>query len=108
MLISLSVDEMLLSRYLNWSTYFRGLPLKETAPSCLKAVQKEFGRVRVSVFPRSVRTSAQTGFVIVLCKTPVTMSKKVGIAITCLNHCFHDLVKHHYTCYSFFEETIHL
>ena len=37
MLTSLSVDEILLARYVNWSTYFRGLPLdEEMAPSCLK------------------------------------------------------------------------
>ena len=36
-LISLSVDEMLLLRYLNLSTNFRGLPLRvEMAPFCLK------------------------------------------------------------------------
>ena len=37
MLTSLSVDEILLPRYENWSTNFRGLPLRvEMAPSCLK------------------------------------------------------------------------
>ena len=29
MLTSLSVDEILLLRYMNWSTYFRDLPFKE-------------------------------------------------------------------------------
>ena len=37
MLILLSVDEILLPKYGNLSTYSRGLPLKvEMAPSCLK------------------------------------------------------------------------
>ena len=37
MLISLSVNEMLLPRYVNWSTNFRGLLLRvEMAPCCLK------------------------------------------------------------------------
>ena len=42
-LASLSVDEILLLRYVNWSTNFRGLPLKvETAPSCLKHMNSVF------------------------------------------------------------------
>ena len=37
MLTSLSVDEMLLPRYVNWSTNFRGSSLKvEVVPYCLK------------------------------------------------------------------------
>ena len=37
MLTSLSVDEILLPRYVNWSTYLRGSLLKvEMAPFCLK------------------------------------------------------------------------
>ena len=37
MVKSLSVDEMLLQKYVNWSTDFRSLPLKvKMAPSCLK------------------------------------------------------------------------
>ena len=37
MLTLLSVDEILLLRYVNWSTNFRGLPLRvEMVPSCLK------------------------------------------------------------------------
>ena len=37
MLTSLSVDEILLPRYVNWSTYFSGLALKvDMASSCLK------------------------------------------------------------------------
>ena len=37
MLISFSVDEMLLPRYVNWSTYFRGLPRRAViALFCLK------------------------------------------------------------------------
>ena len=36
MLISLSVDEIFLPIYMNWSTNYRGWPLKvETSPSCL-------------------------------------------------------------------------
>ena len=39
MLTPLSVDKILLLRYVNWSTNFRGLSLKlEMAPSCLKHV----------------------------------------------------------------------
>ena len=37
MLISLSVDEILLPKYVKWSTHFRGLPLwVEMFPSCYK------------------------------------------------------------------------
>ena len=36
MLISLSADEVLLLRYINWSTNFRGLPLKVEMAPCLK------------------------------------------------------------------------
>ena len=36
MLTSFSVDEILLPRYMNCSTNFRGLPLKGIALSCLK------------------------------------------------------------------------
>ena len=37
MLTSLSLDEMLLPRYVNWSTNSKGMPLRvEMAPSCLK------------------------------------------------------------------------
>ena len=36
-LTSLSVNKILLPRYVNWSTNFRGLPLsEEIVPSCLK------------------------------------------------------------------------
>ena len=35
MLTSLSVDEMLLPKYMNWSTNFRGLPLKSRDGSFL-------------------------------------------------------------------------
>ena len=39
MLTSLSVDEILLMRYVNWSTNFRGLPLKvEMAPSSIEHI----------------------------------------------------------------------
>ena len=39
MLISLSVEEILLLRYVNWSTNFRGSSLKmEMAPFCLKHI----------------------------------------------------------------------
>ena len=31
MLISISVDQILLPRYMNWSTNFRGLPFNEMA-----------------------------------------------------------------------------
>ena len=34
MLTSLSVDEMLLPRYMNWSTYFRDLPLRNYITTC--------------------------------------------------------------------------
>ena len=38
-LTSLSVNEILLPRYVNWSTSFRGFPLKvEIASSCLKHI----------------------------------------------------------------------
>ena len=37
MVILLSVDEILLPRYVNWSTNFKGLPINmEMAPSCFK------------------------------------------------------------------------
>ena len=40
MLTSLSVDEMLLSRYVNWFTNIRGLPLRvEIAPPCTKLMK---------------------------------------------------------------------
>ena len=40
MLTSLSVDEILLPRYVNWSTNFRGLLFNdEMAPSCFKGIQ---------------------------------------------------------------------
>ena len=38
MLTSLSVDKMLLLRYMNWSTNFRDSPLTEMSPFCLKHV----------------------------------------------------------------------
>ena len=43
MLILLSVDEILLLRYVNWLTNFRGLPLKmEMDPSCLMRLNTDF------------------------------------------------------------------
>ena len=40
MLTSLSVDEILLPRYMNWSTYFRSLPFDEVmALFCLKHIR---------------------------------------------------------------------
>ena len=49
MLTSLSVDEILLSRYLNWSTNFRGLRLRvEMASSCLKHLLDIFMRIHGS------------------------------------------------------------
>ena len=42
-LTSLSVDEILLPRYVNWSTNFRGLPLQmEMTPLCLKCINSLF------------------------------------------------------------------
>ena len=38
MMTSLSVDEILLSRYMNWSTNFRDLPFKVERISCLNSV----------------------------------------------------------------------
>ena len=39
MLTSLSVDKMLLQRYVNWSTNFRGFPLRrEMAAFCFKHI----------------------------------------------------------------------
>ena len=42
MFMSFSVDVILQLRYMNWSTNFRGLPLNERVPSCLKHMNSLF------------------------------------------------------------------
>ena len=85
---SLSVDDILLPRYVNWFTDFRGLPLRlEIAPFCLKYMKSvcfhphrdqcfllfaqdycSRDSVWAGVFVRSTQTSAPSASVIVFCR----------------------------------------
>ena len=78
MLTSLSVDEMLLPRYVNWLTNFRSFKLK-IAPSCLKHMNSAF-----FAFTYMLGQSMPYGFCLGLC----ICEKHLIICVVCVCHCF--------------------
>ena len=61
MLTSLSVDMILLPRYVNYSSYFRGLPLKLVmARSCFKHMNSVlFAFMSISMLPATFSNAVQ-------------------------------------------------